>query len=169
MVTPDPSLGISGSFDADLFRNAAKFAMQMGVNPDPTKSAIFLKKASGRTYWKNDVQLVSPPRLDRDGKPLDPDIEVRQTPDVRIVVGKGDGEVDVALEVDRADAEELPVGTFRPTKVVVTALDVDYEIIKDCYEMIYNGDRYKFGYEPESTGLFEVGVYTLVYYALDEA
>lgn len=169
MVQPDDSLGIDVDFDNDGFRNAIKFAMQMGVNPDPERSAIFLKKATARTYWKNDVELGSVPRLDRDGKPLDPEIEVRKEADEQIKVGTGPGEVDVAIEVERADAEELPVGNFRPTKVVITALDVDYEVIKDCRELIYNGDRYLFGYEPESTGLFEVGVYTMIFYAIDES
>jgi hypothetical protein len=169
MVDPNPALGISADFDADLFRNATKFAMQMGTNPDDTRSAVFLKRGVGATYWKDGVQLGSTPRLDRDGEPLDPEIEVRNAPDVEVRVGQGADDVDVAIEVERADADELPVGNFRPTKVTVTALDVDYAKIKDCREMIYNGDRYQFGYEPESEGLFEVGVYTMIFYAIDEA
>lgn len=169
MVNPSESTGISVDFDNEGFRQAIKFAMQMGVNPDATKSAIFVKKSTGRTYWKDDVELEDVPRLDRDGRPFDPDVEVRSSADQQYKVGTGTDEVDVAIEVERADAEELPVGNFRPTKVVVTALDVDYAVIKDCRELIYNGDRYMFGYEPESTGLFEVGVYTLIFYALDES
>lgn len=169
MVNPSDSLGISANFDNEGFRQAIKFAMQMGVNPDAERSAIFVQKNPSRTYWKDGVQLGATPRLDRDGRPLDPEIEVRKGADTQIRVGSGVDEVDVAIEVDRADAEELPVGNFRPTKVIVTALDVDYAKIKDCRELIYNGDRYMFGYEPESTGLFEVGVYTIIFYALDES
>lgn len=169
MVQPDPSLGITADFDNEGFRQAIKFAMQMGVNPDASRTTIFIKKGTGQTYWKNGVQLLTTPRLDRDGRPFDPEVEVRRSADTQIRVGTGEGEVDVAIEVERADAEELPVGNFRPTKVVVTALDVDYAVIKDCRELLYNGDRYMFGYEPESTGLFEVGVYTMIFYALDES
>lgn len=170
MANPSDGLGIDVDFDNDGFRNAIRFAMQMGANPNPERTTIFIKKNPGRTYKKNGI-TVPTPRLDRDGKPLDPDIEVIKAADDQIRVGTdiANGEVNVAIEVERADAEELPVGNFRPTKVIVTALDVDYEKIKDCRELIYNGDKYMFGYEPESNGLFEVGVYTLIYYALDES
>ena len=162
MVQPDPSLGISADFDSAGFRQAIKFAMQMGTNPNPDRRPIFVKRSSSVTYWKGGIQLGTPPRMDRDGVPLDPDIEVRRVPDEHL-------EVDCAIEVVRAEAEELPVGNFRPTKVVATLLDAEYEVVKECREMLYNGDRYIFGYEPESNGLFDVGVYTMIFYAKDES
>lgn len=161
MATPDESLGIPVEFDNEGFRNAIKFAMQMGMNPDPDRRPIFLRKGKSATYWKNGVEVFSP-RMDRDGNPLDPTIKTVRAQDEQI-------SVDCAIEVERADAEELPVGNFRPTKVVATLLDLDYAKVKDCRELIYNGDRYLFGYEPESNGLFEVGVYTMIFYALDES
>lgn len=161
MVDPNPALGISADFDGVQFRNAIRFAMQMGVPPDPDKQAVFVFKPTGRTYWKNDVQLVSAPRLDRDGKPLDPTVEVRR-------VEADTKTVDCAVEIVRADAEELPVGTFRQTKAVVTVLDEQYEEIRGCIEMVFNGDRYKFGYEPEGLGLFDVGINTMIFYPLEE-
>lgn len=167
MANPSDAFGIPVDFDSEGFRNAIKFSMQMGTNPDVSRVAKFVKKSTTRTYWKNDVQLTAVPRLDREGKPLDMDIEVRKTADVEIISGPA-GTVDVAIEVTTADAEELPVGNFRPTKVTVTALDEDYAKIKDCRELIYNGDRYMYGYEPESMGLFDVGVYTIIFYAVDE-
>lgn len=162
MVQPDPSLGISVDFDSDGFRKAIAFAMQMGINPDPDRRPIFVKRSNAVTYWKDGTELVAPPRLDRDGNPLDPDVEVRRAADENI-------EVDCAIEVERAEADELPVGNFRPTKVVATLLDSEYQKIKTCRELLYNGDRYIFGYEPESTGLFDVGVYTMIFYARDES
>ena len=162
MVTPDNGLGISADFDNEGFRQAIRFAMQMGTNPDPDRRPIFIRKGRGATYWKGGVELVTAPRLDRDGEPLDPEIEVRRVADEQI-------SVDCAIEVDRADAEELPVGNFRPTKVIVTLLDEQYELVKDCRELAYNGDKYLYGYEPESNGLFEVGIYTMVFYAIDES
>lgn len=162
MAIPDESLGISVDFDGEGFRRAIKFAMEMGTNPDPDKSPIFIRKGQARTYWKDDVQLGSVPRLDRDGQPLDPQIEIRRESDDQVLV-------DCAIEVVRADAEELPVGAFRLTKLVVTLLDEQYELVNDCRELLYNGDRYMFGYEPESNGLFDVGVYTMIFYAKDES
>lgn len=167
MANPSDIFGIPVDFDNEGFRNAIKFAMQMGTNPDVTRVAKFVRKSTARTYWKNGGQIPTP-RTDREGKPLDPEIEVRKEADVEILSGP-EGEVDVALEVTPADAAELPVGNFRPTKVTVTALDKDYAKIKDCRELVFNGDRYMFGYEPESMGLFDVGVYTLIFYAVDES
>lgn len=162
MAIPDDALGIAVDFDGEGFRNAIRFAMEMGTNPDPDKAPVFIQKGTGRTYWKDDVELVVTPRLDRDGQPLDPTIEVRRESDDQI-------RVDCAVEVERADAEELPVGTFRLVKLVVTLLDDQYELVKDCRELLYNGDAYLFGYEPESNGLFDVGVYTMIFYAKDES
>lgn len=162
MATPDSNLGISVNFPEEQFRNAIHFAMQMGKNPDETRQAVFIVTGTGRTFWKNDVLVVGTPRLDRDGMPLDPEIEVRHQADTEI-------KRDCAIEVVRADAEELPVGNFRPTKCVVTLLDDDYQAVKAARRLRYNGDEYLFGYEPESEGLFEVGVYTMIFYALDES
>lgn len=161
MANPSDAFGIGVDFDNEGFRNAIHFAMQMGLNPDPDRRPIFIRKGQGRTYRK-DGELVLNPRLDRDGRPLDPQIDIIRTPDTQVMA-------DCAIEVERADAEELPVGNFRPTKVVVTLLDEDYVKVKDCREMVYNGDRYLFGFEPESNGLFEVGIYTMIFYAIDES
>lgn len=161
MAEPDVSLGYNVSFDGPGFRNAIRFAMQMGLNPDAGRRPIFIQKAVGRTYWKNNVQLVTPPRVDRDGRPFDPDVEVRKADDQQILV-------DCAVEIERAEAEELPVGTFRPTRLVATLLDEQYLLVKDCRELVYNGDRYIYAYEPESNGLFDVGVYTMIFYVKEE-
>lgn len=168
MVDPNPDLGIDAGFDPAEFRRSIHFAMQMGTPPDPDKRPKFLKKSTSRTYWQNGVQLGSTPRLDRDGKPLDPTIEVRRGATTEYKM-PDDSAVDCAIEVARADSDELPVGNFRPTKIVVTLLDDEYEVVRECRELIYNGDRYQFGYEPEAYGLFSVGVHTMIFYAIDES
>jgi hypothetical protein len=170
MVNPDPALGISADFDGDQFRNAIRFAMQMGTPPEVGKRASFVFKSTGRTYWKDagvddagdprTIQQMSP-RLDRDGKPLDPTIQVINTAPVIKTV-------DCVVEITRADADELPVGNFRPTKATVTLLDEQYDQVKGCRELLFNGDRYLYGYEPEGLGLFDVGVNTIIFYATDE-
>jgi hypothetical protein len=161
MVDPNPGLGISADFDGDQFRRAIQFAMQMGAPPDVDKQAVFVFKPTSRTYWKNGVQLGTAPRLDRDGKPLDPKIQVR-------VVEAATKKVDCAVEIVRADAEELPVGTFRQTKAIVTLLDEQYDQVKGCTELVFNGDRYRYGYEPEGLGLFSVGINTMIFYPVEE-
>jgi hypothetical protein len=161
MVRPDPALGISADFDGDQFRDSIRFAMQMGTPPEVGKRASFVFKSTGRTYRKGGQELASPPRLDRDGKPLDPNVEVINIPPVIKIV-------DCAVEVVRADADELPVGNFRLTKAVVTLLDEQYDQVKGCRELLFNGDRYLYGYEPEGLGLFDVGINTMIFYATDE-
>lgn len=159
MVNPNPNLGISAGFDADQFRNAIRFAMEMGTPPDAAKRAKFIRKnSSERTYTKNGNPVTNP-RLDRDGNPLDPMIVMTVGEDETI-------EVDCAVEVDRADADELPVGNFRPIKAVVTLLDEEYAQVRGCQELIFNERRFRFSYEPEGLGLFEVGVNTMIFYAL---
>ena len=163
MVTPDPALGITASFDADAFNRAILFAMQMGKPNDVTRQAVFVKKSEGRTYWLGDVQQdTATIRLDRDGRPFNADIRIEQTPDQDIAV-------DCAIEVVEANADEVPVGNFRPTKAVVTLLDAQYAQVMGCRELRYNADTYVYGYEPEADGLFDAGIHTMIFYALDES
>lgn len=173
MGTPDPSLGISVDFDVAAFENGIRFAMQMGTPNDSDKRPKFIRKGTGRTYWKDGVQLGSTPRLDQDGTPLDPDIEVRRDSDTVITTPKTDeGSVDCAIAIQkagRAELDEQPVGNLRGTKAEVTVLPSDYATIADCREMLYNGDTYVYGYEPEVNGLFGSGVHTLVFYCLDDS
>lgn len=163
MGTPDPSLGIPYGFDADAFRNAITFAEQMGAPPNPSRAAMFVRPSFEQTYWKDGVELPEPPPMGRDGQPLDADIEVRRT-DPEIIQ-----DANCAVEIERANADELPVGKFLPTKAVVTLLDVDYVKVQGCTELRYNGDRYAYGYEPDALGLFDVGIYVIIYYAIDES
>lgn len=168
MAIPDDALGIDVDFPSLEVTNGLRFAMQLGRNANASKAIHFMARGSGsRTYWKNDVQLGSTPRLDSDGNPLDPDVEVRPPEDTEIL--DGDKPVDCAVEVEPRDALETPVGNFRPTKVIVTALGPQYQLIKDCRKILYNGDEYMLGYEPESVGLFDLEAYTLIFYAKDES
>ena len=190
MGTPDPILGISVDFPLETFEAGVRFAMQMGVSNDPDKRPKFVRKSTSREYWKDGAKLwpydgtpiplspapTGPPRTDRDGNPLDPDIEVRRgadtvvtTPRVTVNGTVQANTADCALEIVKADADELPPGNFRPTKAVVTVLASDYAAIQGCQEMRYNGDVYQFGYEPETDGLFGADVSQLIFYCLDDS
>lgn len=161
-MQPDPALGIDVDFDGAGFRNAIKFSMQMGTNPDPDRRPKFVLKSTERSYWKNGTELVDLPRMGRTGEPLDPDVEVRVPADELL-------EVDCAVDTEEGQAGETGVGSFKPTKLTITLLDVDYAKIEGCKELIYNGDRYIYDQEPESMGLFDVGVYVVQYKAWDES
>lgn len=165
MATPDADLGIAANFQAQEFRNAVRFSMQMGAPTNPAKRAQFIKRSSVRTYWKDGIQLAGPPAMGRQGEPLDPDVEVRVAAPTIVT------DVDVAIEISPARSDELPaspVGNFTTTKAEVTVLDVDYVKIDGFREMLYNGDTYLFGYEGQLNGLFGVDVHTLLFFALDE-
>jgi len=153
--------GTYAGFDATAFREGILFAMQMGSPPDPALRPRFVFPAGVPTYEKNGVPVTNP-RLDRDGNPMDPDIELIQSPGTIV-------QVPCAVEITKADAEEVPVGNFRPTKALVTFLDSDYLQVKGCREMVYNGDRYGFSYVPEALGMFDVGVFTMVFFAIRES
>lgn len=162
MGTPNPALGIPAGFDEQAFRNAIAFSMQMGRPNDPTRKPVFLKKSTGRTYWKDGVELTTPPRMGRSGEPLDPTIKVVKAADQPI-------EVDCAIEVEDVKAEDLPVGNFKPTKLTVTVLDTEYDKLAGVKELRYNGDLYQKDHEPEINGLFGVDVHALVFFAVDES
>lgn len=172
MAIPDDALGLAVDFPTDDFINAIRFAEQMGRNPDDAKRIKFMSRpTTGPTYWLDDTELDDEPLLDFDGNPLNPNIEVRLDDETEILDADADDEpipVDCAIEVEPREALETPVGNFRPTKVVVTLLGAQYQLVKDCRKIYYNGDEYMFGYEPESVGLFDVAVYTMVFYAKDD-
>lgn len=160
-MEPSAALGINSTFDATAFRNGIRFAMQMGAPPDVTRQATFVFPAGARRYERAGVVLAAAPRLDRDGRPFDPTVAVIVEPGRQVVV-------DCAVEITRADADEGPAGTFRHTKAMITVLDEQYALVKGCAELLFNGDKYVFGYEPEGLGLFSVGVNTMIFYARDE-
>ena len=164
----NPSVpGFQVDFPADQFRNAITFAMQMGLptlpdgSQDPDKRPIFVPKSTGKKYYMGGTEIPKP-RVDRDGRPLDPTITVvdDQAEPIR--------DVNCAVEITEVGANEVPVGNFRPTKATVTVLDIEYPKVANCREMIYNGDRFLYDYEPENNGLFSVGVHTLIFFALGD-
>lgn len=162
MALPDAALGISSNFNAQEFRDGIHFAMQMGAPVDDSRKAVFVFASTGRSYSKNGSPVdASNVRLDQSGQPIDPEIKVVEIPGKRVTV-------DCAVEISKADSDEMPVGNFRDTKATVTLLDVDYEQVKGCKELEFNGDRYAYGYEPDGLALFDVAVNTIIFYALEE-
>lgn len=166
MVTPDPALGFTATFPSTTVRNAFLFAMQVGKPEDEVRQVRFIKKSAGRTYFKGEVEQFPAPignlRLDRDGRPLDPEVRIVQAADEEV-------NVDVAIELTEATAEEIPVGNFRPVKATVTLMTEEYAQIQGSRELVYNTDRYGFAYELDATGLFDLTVHTLIFYALNES
>jgi hypothetical protein len=163
MATPDGSLiSTPVQFDSDMFKNAIRFAMQMGTPPDPDNAPLFIFDSTAPTYWRNGSQLMTSPRLDRDGKPIDPSVEVRETPGTEVSV-----DCSVSLHQTRYIQDELPVGFLGGTVASVTVLGEQYALIAGCKHMIFNGDTYVFSHENNS-GLFDVAVHNMIFYSKDE-
>lgn len=163
MVQPDPALGFVVDFPTDLFNNAIKFAMQMGTPIEEAKRVTFLFSGNGSTYWKDGVELTTPPAVDLDGHPYDPEIEMRRSEDVRV-------QVDCAVEIEDVipDREE-PVGTFQQTKLTITLLEAEYQQVKGCKAVEYNGDRYVYGFDPVNYGLFDANVHQMIFMSEDDS
>lgn len=165
---------ISVDFDAGGFKESIRFAMQMGASPDASKRAQFIFPAASRTYWKDGTQITpTPPVLDQDGNPLDLDVEVRLADPVIVYQRKDEDlsatTIDCSIEFQEANAQELPTGlNLRPTKLIVTTLDVDHAKVQGCHEVLLGADRYIYSYEMPALGMFEVGVFQQVFFALDE-
>lgn len=168
-MQPSSSLGLSANFPSATVRNALLFAMQMGapneVSEADKRQVRFLRRNGTVQYFREDsiVPLtVGSFRTDRDGKPLDPTIRMETSPDEEVLV-------DVAIEMEEASAEEVPVGNFRPVKATITLMAEEYAQIVGCREVSYNNDRYGYAYELEANGLFDMTFHTLIFFAIDES
>ena len=161
-MIPDPSLGIKAGFDRTMFESAVRFAMQMGTPQDPDKRPVFIFSSTGVSYWKDGVELPTPPHVDSDGVPLDPTIEVRKADEGRV-------SIDCAIEAGGGGGlGEIPVGRFPVVRLTVTVLDADYHLVQGCAAIEYNGDRYTYDHEPENVGLFDSGIHTMIFVSEDE-
>lgn len=155
-------------FSAADFRESIRFAMIMGTPPLTADRAVFVFATGGKSYWKNGVELGVTPRLDLDGKPLDPMVEVRTEAAVTKKQGPGADEIACAIEMEMIDREELPVGNLAPSRMTVTVLDVDWVKLDGVREVIMGGDRYVSPKIPPALGLFDAGIQQIYFYAVDE-
>lgn len=153
--------GANPSFDAATFRDGILTAMRMGAPPEVSQRATFLFRRGAQRYFR-DGEEIPPPRLDQEGKPLDPTIRVESVP------AREPLQTDCAVEFESATADEVPVGNFRPAKVVITLLEEEYEQVQDAIEVRLGGDVYVIGYQRPPMGLFQVGVRQFVAFARDE-
>lgn len=161
-MIPSSAFGIAVNFPQAAFENGIRFAMEMGTPNEESKRATFIFPSTGTTYWLGDVQVLNP-RVDRDGSPLDPEVEEREAPSRRV-------QVNCAVEVEYAGVEgETPVGSFHQSRLVITLLEAEYQLVKGCQAVEYNGDTYSYAFEPENVGLFGSNVHSMVFNAEDES
>ena len=146
-------------FDAALFRESIKFAMNMGLPADTSKRATFtwspIKTFTGST--------------DFGGAPLD----WNQTPTTND--DPDPFRCDCAVEFSRGGDEANPAGeSLEDVRVTITILDADWTLVlangggrrPDGVE--FDGSKYTVDYVAPPLGIFDVVVYSLHCRSLDE-
>lgn len=143
--------GAGVGFNASTFRNAVKFAMEMGTPPDSTKGITF--------RWS---VLSAYPIDDPATRPYD------WTGTASSVVTVTDLQVLCAVEFHAAGSPtENAVGTFNETTLILTLLDEQYDQVlahgdgrfPDLVEA--DEDTYVVRYVPPPNGLFDVTVWQI--------
>lgn len=144
----------AAGFNADEFRDAIRFAMEMGLPENPTERATF-KWTPQRTYSKTDAA----------GRPLDWTAEPL-TSNVH-----EDVQIPVAKEFQRYSSGEgmTSVGEFHTTSVVLTVMDEYFEQIEGADKVELGGNSYTIEYVSPPDGLFGVTVYQIYLRAEDES
>jgi len=146
----DPNFG--AGFDADLFRSAISSAMEMGLPENNVDRATF----RWNTKYVYDVS-------DPEGSPYDFAGEPSST------VSKQDVLVPVAIQFSGSDGNGTSMGDFDNNRVILTILDIYYDLIKDSNEVLLGGNVYSIDYVAPPTGLFEVTVYDMYLTSVDES
>lgn len=141
----------NADFDAGAFRSAIQFVYQMAAAPVPDDQVTF--------HFES--QLIYNVPVDQDGRPFDPNATVvKTTPPV----------AKVACAVEYVDAENQPTdfGLLAPSKVKISLLDEDYALVKDAVYVVIAGDRYNYRRTFPPSGLFDVGIFTILYVSENE-
>lgn len=146
--------GTDPNFNRAEVEEGIRFAMRLGLHPDPAERPTF-HFAAIRTWPEGTV-------LSQDGKSLDPSVRP-------VVERPAPQQVLCAYEYIKADEDELPVGVTRDTKVVLTLLEAEYQEVSEATEVEIGKTRYKLGYEMVPRGLFDMGVRQFACFAKDES
>lgn len=149
--TTDPR---ASAFSATAFRDAIRFAMNMGL-PDATVDRATFKWTPVKTYT----------RPDTGGRPYN----LTSTP--VSTVTHPDVQIPVAWEFAARQGleEQTAMGEFDPTRIVMTILDEDYAQVQGADTVEMGDNVYIINFVAPPTGLFEVTVYTVYLTARDES
>lgn len=146
--------GSDPRFNPDRFRDAIKFAMQMG-KPEAAQERVIFRWTPQHSY------SVADPA----GRPYD------WTSTATASVTHDDVEIDCAVEFSArpAGTRDTPLGQFDTSRAVLTLLDVDRELVEGADLVVIDGNIYEIGFWGPPMGLFEVTVYQAFCEARDES
>lgn len=143
MVGVEPLMaGSSPDFDTAGFNAAIRAAMQMGAPLAEEDRATFHFPQTGTATHRSE-----------DDVPWDPDV-------VHDRQGADPVTVDCAVEYAQPADQDTRLGIIRPTRIQITLLQADYDLVKGCEYVVYGGERYAYR-ATEDMALFDAGVYTL--------
>lgn len=155
MATPtDTTFG--SDFNAAEFRQAITSTMEMGMATGTDDVATF--------YWEeiNEFEYGS----EEDTVPYD----LGATPEL-VLQEANEVVVPVAVEfVSRAtSASGTALGDFQEPRVILTLLDIHYELVSDADGVEFSGTKYSIDYTAPVMGLFDVNIYEIHASPIDEA
>ena len=137
--------GTLPNFDPEEFRDAIRFAMNLGAPPDAEQQATF--------YFPKVTTSTAP--LDPSGVPFAPGTPVARAPSkppVRVPCG-----------IEDASGEPLVTGIGRfGDGIIVTLLDEDFEAVAGFEFVSVGGVRYDYARELVPRGLGQVGIHRLL-------
>jgi hypothetical protein len=145
----------ASAFDAAAFRDAIRFAMDMGL-PETTADRATFKWTPVKTYANADTG-------GRPYKLTEAAASTTTHSDVQIPVGWQFVPTRVGNE------QQTAMGSFDNDRVIMTILDEDYDQVKGADICVLGGDDYIVDYVAPPDGLFEVTIYTLYLTARDES
>lgn len=146
--------GFGTAFDGAVFREAIRNTMKMGLPEDEAERVTF-RWTPDRTYANGDSA----------GNPWSWD-DTPATEDA-----PADVQVAAAVEFSArpAGSVDTVMGQFDTSRVAVTLLDEDFELIRGADLMIFDGAIYEVQFIAPPVGLFDVTVYTIYGEARDES
>lgn len=144
----------AAGFNAAAFRDAIRFAMNMGL-PNATEERATFKWNTVRTYTTADPA----------GSPYD------YTATPATSVAHADVAIPVAVEFSArpAGSRDTSVGQFDSSRAVITVLDEDYALIVGADQVLLGGNTYEIQFVGPPVALFDVTIYQIYCDARDES
>lgn len=146
--------GSNPAFNPAQFRDVIRTTMIMGL-PNATAEKPTFRWRPDRTFTTADPA----------GAPYDFTASPTTTdapPDVQIPVA-------VEFSARPAGSLETSIGEFDTSRVIITILDEDYELVRGADEVLLGGNTYDIQFVGPPIGLFEVTVYQVFAIARDES